>query len=74
MPIYEYRCKACEGKFEALVRNSDESVSCKYCGSIELQKLISAHAIGTGAPDTACHRAPCSPRPACGAGGCAGGF
>lgn len=74
MPIYEFRCKACDRTFETLVRNSREQVACKHCGSSELQKMISAHAIGSAMPDTACGSSPCSPAPACGGGGCPAGF
>ena len=70
MPIYEYQCKQCQSQFETLVRSSDTQVFCVECGGTELHKLISAHAIGTGAPDTACGSAPCSPAPACGGGAC----
>jgi len=69
MPIYEYSCNQCGHRFETLVRKSSETVNCKQCGSTELQKLVSAHAITSGAADTACHAAPCSPAPACGSGG-----
>ncbi len=70
MPIYEFHCRDCDSHFETLVRNSSEAAVCKQCGSDHLQKLISAHAIGSGAPDTACGSAPCSPAPACGGGAC----
>jgi len=68
MPIYEFHCRSCGSNFETLVRNSSEVVVCKQCGNDDLQKLISAHAIGSGAPDTACGSAPCAP--ACGTGAC----
>jgi len=71
MPIYEYQCRECSDRFETLVRSNDVP-ACPKCGSENLQKLISAHAIGTGAPDTACGSAPCAPRPMCGMGGCGG--
>ncbi|MFQ5518912.1 MAG: zinc ribbon domain-containing protein [Mariprofundus sp.] len=74
MPIYEFQCKTCSSRFETLVRNSDEAVSCKQCGGSDLQKLISAHAITSGAPDTACGTSPCSPQPACGSGGACPAF
>lgn len=70
MPIYEFQCQSCQTRFETLVMRRDEQVSCPHCSGHELQKLISAHAVGTGAPDTACGSAPCSPRPMCGMGGC----
>ncbi|OIO71765.1 MAG: hypothetical protein CO186_11255 [Zetaproteobacteria bacterium CG_4_9_14_3_um_filter_49_83] len=66
MPIYEFHCRQCERDFETLVMRSQEKVSCPDCGSDQLQKLISAHAVGHAMPDTACGSAPCSPAPACG--------
>jgi putative FmdB family regulatory protein len=72
MPIYEFQCKECEARFETLVRSSDLP-ACPQCQSENLRKLISAHAVGSGAPDTPCGSAPCSPAPMCGMGGCGGG-
>lgn len=69
MPIYEFRCGDCHAQFETLVRNSSESVSCKQCDSTNLQKLVSAHAITSGSPETACGTTPCAPAPACSSGG-----
>ena len=69
MPIYEFQCKDCSERFETLVRSSD-TPACPKCESEHLQKLISAHAISSGAPDTPCGSAPCSPAPRCGMGGC----
>jgi len=71
MPIYEFQCKQCETRFETLVRSSDVP-ACPKCQGEDLKKLISAHAVGSGAPDTACGSAPCSPAPMCGMGGCGG--
>jgi putative FmdB family regulatory protein len=43
MPIYEYRCKACEHELEALQKMSDASlVDCPACGQPELKKQLSA--------------------------------
>ncbi len=43
MPIYEYRCTACEHKHEALQKFSDAPlVSCPQCGRDALVKLVSA--------------------------------
>jgi len=69
MPIYEYRCASCGHEFETLVLRKDEAVSCPQCQSAELDKLISAHAVGGGQPDTGCGES-CSPAPMCGAGAC----
>ena len=70
MPIYEFHCENCGNRFETLVRNQEEHISCDQCGGSELKKLISVPAIGSGSPDTPCGSAPCSPAPACGSGGC----
>ncbi|MFO1415610.1 MAG: FmdB family zinc ribbon protein [Burkholderiales bacterium] len=43
MPIYEYRCSACEQKHEALQKFSDAPlVRCPQCGKDALVKLVSA--------------------------------
>lgn len=43
MPIYEYRCAACEHELEALQKMSDEPLkTCPACEKDELTKLISA--------------------------------
>ena len=44
MPIYEYKCEACEHVFEQLVLRSDETVACPACDSMETQKLMSSAA------------------------------
>ncbi|NND40327.1 MAG: zinc ribbon domain-containing protein [Pseudomonadales bacterium] len=52
MPIYEYQCKACAHKLEALQKMADAPlVECPNCAQPELQKLVSAAAFklkGTG--------------------------
>ena len=43
MPIYEYRCEACQHELEALQKHSDDVlVKCPECGSPSLKKLVSA--------------------------------
>jgi len=43
MPIYEYECKACGHRFEAIQKISDDPlVDCPECQKKELKKLISA--------------------------------
>ncbi|MDD9816648.1 MAG: zinc ribbon domain-containing protein [Gammaproteobacteria bacterium] len=52
MPIYEYRCDACDHFLEALQKMSDAPlVQCPECGRPGLRKLISASSFrlkGTG--------------------------
>ena len=40
MPIYDYRCKACDNEFELLVR-SDTVPACPACRSADLERAVS---------------------------------
>ena len=44
MPIYEYECRDCRQRFEAIVRSND-SPSCPSCQSVNLERLISLFAV-----------------------------
>lgn len=44
MPIYEYRCTACDERFEELVPANGERPSCSRCGSNEVERLFSTFA------------------------------
>lgn len=46
MPIYEYRCPRCRGRFSVLARRPGEEVQarCPRCGSSEVRRLVSAFA------------------------------
>lgn len=42
MPVYEYECAACRGRFEVQLRFSDPAVTvCRLCGSNNIRKLLS---------------------------------
>jgi putative FmdB family regulatory protein len=41
MPIYEFECEQCGGRFEELVASVDAAVACPSCGSARARKLIS---------------------------------
>ncbi|MGD0235052.1 MAG: FmdB family zinc ribbon protein [Syntrophorhabdales bacterium] len=43
MPIFEYRCNACNEVSEFLVLGKEEVLSCRKCGSQDLVRLMSAH-------------------------------
>ena len=47
MPIYEYRCKKCEQRFELMRRLADRTkrAKCEHCGSTATALAISAFAI-----------------------------
>ena len=46
MPIYEYRCPRCRGRFSVLVRQPGQGTAprCPRCGNEEVQRLISGFA------------------------------
>ncbi len=50
MPLYEYRCKGCDHRFETLVRR-DETPACPKCEGSDLEKLLSSFAVGAGGGD-----------------------
>jgi putative FmdB family regulatory protein len=47
VPIYEYECRACRRRFEALVFGA-ETVSCPGCRAEDPEKRFSAFAVGGG--------------------------
>lgn len=46
MPIYEYLCPACNGKFQKLVRGFSDpaGLACPRCGSAEVRRAVSRFA------------------------------
>lgn len=51
MPIYEYQCKACDAKFEKLVRSmsdADKGVPCPTCKSKDTARALSVFAAVSG--------------------------
>jgi putative FmdB family regulatory protein len=50
MPIYEYRCESCSGKFEVLTRFAERDVSqiCPACESTKTRVLVSSFAVTGG--------------------------
>jgi putative FmdB family regulatory protein len=41
MPIYEFECEDCGGRFEELLAGAEESPPCPSCGSRRGRRLIS---------------------------------
>lgn len=46
MPLFEYICKGCRKRFEALVYGSKQP-QCPLCDSAELEQQISTFSVGT---------------------------
>jgi putative FmdB family regulatory protein len=55
MPIYEYRCESCAGKFEVLTRFAERDVAqvCPTCESTKTRVLVSSFAFGGGPESSA---------------------
>ncbi len=63
MPIYEYRCKRCNGEFEKLIfRSDDTDIICPDCQSHEIEKKMSAASVlaGNQPAQSGCASAPSS--------------
>ena len=41
MPIYEYACRSCSNRFEALIRGTSATPACPECKSTDLERLLS---------------------------------
>jgi putative FmdB family regulatory protein len=75
MPIYEYRCKVCGATSEYLiVAGEDENISCKECGSTDVEKILSVASFMSGISkrtpgQTCCGREERCETPPCSDGG-----
>ncbi len=47
MPIYEYQCEKCQGRFQRLVQgfNNPTDLVCPRCGATDVRKAISRFAV-----------------------------
>lgn len=73
MPIFEYRCKSCENKYEIFHRGKEEQdkIVCPNCESKENKKLLSGFSASVNSSDSPCSSGACGiPSP----GGCASGM
>lgn len=78
MPLYEYRCAACQGRFEMIqhLGASAAETVCPACGAQHAERQLSTFAVASGSMSGA-SAAPAESfgcgRPQCGGGTCAGG-
>lgn len=69
MPIYEYECRKCGARVEALIRNKDDvPFQCGKCGG-KLDKALSAFSVPAAGAPTPGH-APSAACATCPGGGC----
>ncbi|HZK73549.1 MAG TPA: zinc ribbon domain-containing protein [Clostridia bacterium] len=72
MPIYEYRCESCSGKFDVLTRfaERDQAQMCPACESTRTRVLVSSFAVAGGESSSALDF---GGGESTGGGGCCGG-
>ena len=46
VPIYEFVCAECDGRFEELLRSGDSEPSCPACGATSVRRQLSVFAAG----------------------------
>jgi putative FmdB family regulatory protein len=73
MPIYEYRCESCSGKFEVLTRFAERHTAqiCPSCESTKTRVLVSSFAMAGGSESSSSSLDFASEQS--GGGGCCGG-
>jgi putative FmdB family regulatory protein len=65
MPLYEYRCEACDHTFELLVRGNTE-LKCPACAGTQLERQFSVFAVGAESPKAGARSASPAPCGTCG--------
>jgi putative FmdB family regulatory protein len=66
MPLYEYRCRECEARFERFVSGKGR-VACPECESKRVDRLLSVFAVSSGSSRST--RSSSEPAGACGSCG-----
>ena len=51
MPLYDFECRACQHRYEAMGRYGEANPPCPECGSQDIEKIPSMGTIGTKVPD-----------------------
>ena len=67
MPLYEYRCRDCDEKFERYVRAWGDATACPACKSGSVEKLLSTFAFAAADGSAS---SPAGGGCGCGRGGC----
>lgn len=68
MPIYEYRCKLCQTKFEFFHKSlsADEKITCPKCGANEVVKVFSTFATNLSGESSFTYQSSCDTPSSCG--------
>ena len=67
MPVYNYACRACAERFDALVRSDSPPPPCPACGAADAERLLSTFVAGSAAgPRSDFSRVPFDDASSCG--------
>ena len=47
MPLFEYRCTACQSEFELLIRTGSPEPACPSCHSTAIERMLSMFAVSS---------------------------
>jgi putative FmdB family regulatory protein len=47
MPLFEYRCAACDSQFELLIRPGSPEPACPSCGNTAIERMLSMFAVSS---------------------------
>ena len=51
MPLFDFECKACQERYEAMSRHGEALPVCPKCGSADVNKLLGFGTIRTRVPE-----------------------
>ena len=51
MPMYDFECKACQHRFEAMSRFGEPNPPCPTCGHADVEKIPGLGTLRTRVPD-----------------------
>ena len=63
MPIYSYRCRDCQEKFDLLVGVTSKAAEqkCPKCGSQNIDKTLTAFSVRASSSEPSCSTGTCTP-------------
>lgn len=75
MPLYEYRCPDCQGRFEVIqhLGASAAETVCPTCGAQHVERQLSTFAMAGGGSSASSSAAAAQSFAGCGGGQCGGG-
>lgn len=63
MPIYSYRCRECQARFDLLVgvTSGSPELKCPGCGSRKIDKTLTSFSVRAASSESSCSNGTCTP-------------